>query len=67
MCDNSNKKEKTEKKEYLAPEVIVTRVEMEQGIAAGSSQVTPVVVDGNVDGVSTDWGTGDDTAVDTAF
>lgn len=33
--------QETEKKDYIAPELEVIRVEMEQGIAAGSATVNP--------------------------
>ncbi|WP_395762463.1 hypothetical protein ACH34C_09710 [Elizabethkingia anophelis] len=56
-----------EKKSYLAPSVSVIHIEMEQGIAAGSATVTPGVVNGNTDNVSTDWGGSDTTTIDTPF
>ncbi|HFK5506002.1 TPA: hypothetical protein ACGZ9G_001101 [Elizabethkingia anophelis] len=57
----------TEKKSYQAPSVSVIHIEMEQGIAAGSASVTPAVVNGNTDNVSTDWGGSDTTTIDTPF
>ncbi|WP_454059227.1 hypothetical protein [Elizabethkingia ursingii] len=56
-----------EKKSYLAPFVSVINIEMEQGIAAGSATVTPGLVNGNTDAVSTDWGGSDTTTIDTPF
>lgn len=57
----------TEKKSYQAPSVSVIHIEMEQGIAAGSASVTPAVVNGNTDSVSTDWDGSDTTTIDTPF
>ena len=56
-----------EKKEYEAPSISVTEIEMEEGIASGSATVTPVEVNGNTDTVSTDWGGSDTTTIDTPF
>ncbi|MCT4288144.1 hypothetical protein HZP25_15675 [Elizabethkingia anophelis] len=52
------------KKEYLTPKVEVTFVEMEQGIAAASATVSPVLTNGNTDPVATDWNTTEDNNVD---
>ncbi|MDV2444928.1 hypothetical protein [Elizabethkingia anophelis] len=70
MKQNEEKKEKAKeiaKWTYLAPQIFVEEIEMEQGIAAGSATVTPGVVNGNTDSVSTDWGGTDTTTIDTPF
>ncbi|MEN5133291.1 hypothetical protein [Elizabethkingia anophelis] len=70
MKQNEEKKEKAKeitKWTYLAPQIFVEEIEMEQGIASGSATVTPATVNGNTDSVSTDWGGTDTTTIDTPF
>ncbi|WP_407478027.1 hypothetical protein [Elizabethkingia anophelis] len=72
MKQNEELKKKVKAKEiakwtYLAPQIFVEEIEMEQGIASGSATVTPVTVNGNTDTVSTDWGGTDTTTIDTPF
>ncbi|HFK5508541.1 hypothetical protein [Elizabethkingia anophelis] len=70
LNEELKKKEKVKeitKWTYLAPQIFVEEIEMEQGIASGSATVTPVTVNGNTDNVSTDWGGTDTTTIDTPF
>ncbi|WP_407490144.1 hypothetical protein [Elizabethkingia anophelis] len=70
LNEELKKKEKVKeitKWTYLAPQIFVEEIEMEQGIASGSATVTPGVTNGNTDAVSTDWGGTDTTTIDTPF
>ena len=60
-------KENPEKREYISPTLDVMMVEMECGIAANSVAVSPVKVNGNTDGVQTDWNGNDDTTINAQF
>ncbi|WP_336664864.1 hypothetical protein [Elizabethkingia meningoseptica] len=45
---------KSTKREYISPVIEVTLIEMEEGIASGSSKLTPATPDGTV-GAETTW------------
>jgi len=59
--------ENWEKRKYISPTLDVMIVEMECGIAANSTAVSPVTVDGNTDQVQTGWGGDDDTTINAPF
>ncbi|WP_278554133.1 hypothetical protein [Elizabethkingia bruuniana] len=63
------KKEKKaeEKKDYSAPTLNTILVEMECGIAANSTAVSPGTVGGNTDQVQTEWEGNDDTIINTGY
>ncbi|HFK5538400.1 TPA: hypothetical protein ACGZ96_003564 [Elizabethkingia anophelis] len=46
--------QRTTKREYIPPVIEVTLIEMEEGIASGSSKLTPATPDGTV-GAETTW------------
>ncbi|HFK5508255.1 MULTISPECIES: hypothetical protein [Elizabethkingia] len=52
---------------YKTPEVEVTLVEIEQGIAAGSASAMPNTTNGNTNAIQTNWNGNDDTSIDTPF
>ncbi|MCL1671529.1 hypothetical protein [Elizabethkingia ursingii] len=60
-------KQNQEKRNYAPPSLDVIIVEMECGIAANSSAVSPVTVNGNTDQVQTDWNGNDDTTINAPF
>ncbi|MCT3788669.1 hypothetical protein HZQ67_14985 [Elizabethkingia anophelis] len=46
--------QRTTKREYIPPVIEVTLIEMEEGIASGSSKLIPATPDGTV-GAETTW------------
>ncbi|MDV3769248.1 hypothetical protein [Elizabethkingia sp. M8] len=51
------------KKSYTCPKMEIDYVEMEEGIASGSAQASPGMTGGNVDQVSTEWDSRDDSTI----
>ncbi|AQX02244.1 hypothetical protein BBD32_12635 [Elizabethkingia anophelis] len=64
---NSEESFSVPKKAYVSPELEVTYVAMEMGIAAGSASVEPVATGGNTDPLGTDFDGQDDTVFNSSF
>lgn len=64
MKENNKVNESSvKKKDYIPPTILVEFVEMEEGIASGSSSTTPPTTNGITDPVPTEWEGSDDTII----